>query len=207
MMSFHAITEFVQNHQLLGYFILFVGVLIEGEFTLIVAGILAHIGAFAFGETYMVALAGGMSKTLIGYRIGRFLRRKYSKSRFFRFVVRKVRTLLPKFDEKPFWSVFISKFIFGLNNLVLIYSGFVRIRRHTYIKAELVSNAVWSFLALGLGYVFSIAALNISHDIRKFMLLLLVFLVGFVILQRIMQFALEIIETKKDILEGDVLEE
>lgn len=207
MISFHAITEFVQHHQLLGYFVLFLGVLIEGEFTLIVGGILAHIGAFTFGEAYLVALAGGMSKTLIGYRLGRFLRKRYSKSRFFRFVVRKVRTLLPKFDEKPFWSVFISKFIFGLNNLVLIYSGFVRIRRTTYIKAEIVSNAVWSFLALGLGFVFSIAALGISHDIRKFMLLLLAFLTGFVILQRLMQFMIELFETKKDILEGEVWEE
>jgi membrane protein DedA with SNARE-associated domain len=207
MISFHAITNFVQDHQMLGYFILFLGVLIEGEFVLIASGILAHIGAFTFGEAYLVALAGGMSKTLIGYRLGRFLRKRYSKSRFFRFVVRKVRTLLPKFTEKPFWSVFVSKFIFGLNNLVLIYSGFIRIRRTTYIKAELVSTAVWAFLALGLGYIFSIAALTISHDIRKFMLLLLVFLVGFVILQRMMHFFLELFETKKDILDGEILEE
>ncbi len=186
---------------------LFLGVLVEGEITLIIAGILAHIGAFAFGEAYLVALAGGMSKTLVGYRIGRFLRRKYSKSRVFRYIVRKVRTLLPKFDEKPFWSVFISKFIFGLNNLVLIYSGFIRVRRTTYIKAEIVSNAIWSFLALGLGYIFSIAALGISHDIRKFMLLLLVFLVAFIILQKIMQFFIELFETKKEILESELWEE
>lgn len=207
MISFHAITQFVQDHQTLGYLVLFLGVLIEGEFTLIVSGILAHIGAFTFGEAYLVALAGGMSKTLLGYRLGRFLRRKYSKSRLFRFIVRKVRTLLPQFYEKPFWSVFVSKFIFGLNNLVLIYSGFVKIRRTTYIKAEIVSNAVWSFLALGLGFIFSIAALNISHDIRKFMLLFLLFLIGFVILRRIMHFAIELFETKKEILEGDVWEE
>ncbi len=207
MLSFHAITNFAQHHQLAGYFIVFLGVLIEGEFTLIITGILAHIGAFSFAEAYLVAIAGGLSKTLVGYRLGRFLRRKYANSRFFRFVVRKVRTLLPKFNEKPFWSVFVSKFIFGLNNLVLIYSGFTKVRRTTYFKAEVVSSAVWAFLALGLGYVFSIAALRISHDIRKFMLLFLAFLVAFVILQRIIQFVIELYETKREILENDVWEE
>ncbi len=207
MISFHTITEFVQNHQLWGYIVVFIGVLIEGEITLIIAGILAHIGAFTFGEAYIVALVGGMSKTLLGYKIGRVLRKKYSKSRIFRYIVRKVRMLLPKFDEKPFWSVFISKFIFGLNNFVLIYSGFIKVRRSTYIKAEIISNSVWSFLALGLGYIFSIAALEISHDIRKFMLLFLAFLISFIILQKIMQFFIELFETKKEILESDVWEE
>lgn len=207
MISFHAITNFAQDHQLLGYLFVFIGVLIEGEFTLIVTGVLAHIGAFTFWEAYLVAISGGMAKTFLGYRLGRMLRRKYAKSRFFRFVVRKVTTLLPKFREKPFWSVFISKFIFGLNNLVLIYSGFMKVRRTTYFKAELVSTYAWALIAMGLGYVFSIAALNISHDIRKFMLLFLLFLVGFVILQRILHFIIELAETKKEILEKDAWEE
>lgn len=207
MISFQEITSFAQDHQLVGYFIVFLGVLIEGEFTLIITGILAHIGAFSFAEAYLVAIAGGLSKTLLGYRIGRFLRRKYAHSRFFRFVVRKVRALLPKFKEKPFWSVFISKFIFGLNNLVLVYSGFTKVRRTTYFKAEVVSTAIWAFLALGLGYIFSVAALNISHNIRKFMLLLLLFLVAFIILRRILHFVIELAETKKEILEKDGWEE
>jgi membrane protein DedA with SNARE-associated domain len=207
MLSFPAITNFVQHHQLAGYLIVFLGVVIEGEFTLIVTGVLAHIGAFAFGDAFLIAIAGGMTKTFFGYRLGRLLRDKYAKSRFFRFVVRKVNGLLPKFREKPFWSVFVSKFIFGLNNLVLIYSGFMHVRRTTYFKAEIVSTFVWAFIAMGLGYVFSIAAFNISHDIRKFMLLFLLFLVGFVILQRIMHFLIELAETKKDILERDHLEE
>ncbi|MBP6926590.1 MAG: hypothetical protein KBB70_02745 [Candidatus Pacebacteria bacterium] len=207
MISFHAITEFVQHHQMAGYLMVFLGVLIEGELTLIITGVLAHIGAFTFGEAYMVSLAGGMTKTLFGYRIGRFLRRKYPKSRFFRFVVRKVLSILPKFKEKPFWSIFISKFIFGVNNLVLIFSGFAKVRRSVYYRAELISNAALCFLAIGLGYIFSIAALNISHDIRKFMLLFLVFLVGFFIVQRIIHFIIEVAETKKDILENDVWEQ
>ncbi len=207
MISFHAINTFVQQHQTLGYLIVFLGVFLEGEFTLIVTGVLAHLGAFSFGEAYMVALGGGLTKTLLGYRFGRLLRRKYPTSRFFRFVVRKVNDILPKFKEKPFWSIFVSKFIFGVNNLVLIYAGFAKIRRGVYYRAELISNVSWSFLVLGLGYVFSLAAFNISHDIRKFMLMFFAFLIGFVIIQRIIHFIIEVAETKKDILEKDVWEE
>ncbi len=207
MISFHAITTFVQNHELVGYIIVFLGVFLEGEFTLLVAGVLAHLSAFTFGEAYLVALAGGLTKTIVGYRFGRFLRAKYPKSRFFRFVVRKVNTLLPQFKERPFWSIFISKFIFGLNNLVLIYAGFAKVRRSMYYRAELISNVTWSFLVLGLGFVFSVAAFNISHDIRKFMLLFFAFLIGFIIVQRIIHFIIEIAETKLDILEKDIWEE
>lgn len=207
MISFTAISNFVQAHQFAGYVIVYLGVFLEGEFTLIVTGVLAHIGAFAFGDAYLVAFAGGLTKTFVGYRFGRFLRAKYPKSRFFRFIVRKVNALLPNFKDKPFWSVFVSKFIFGLNNIVLIYAGFAKVRRSMYYKAEILSNALLSFVALGLGFVFSIAAFNISHDIRKFMLMFLAFLVAFILLQRTIQFIMEIIETKKDILENDVWEE
>lgn len=207
MISFGAITNFVQDHQFIGYVIVFIGVVLEGEFTLLVTGVLAHIGAFAFGEAYLVAISGGMTKTLLGYHVGRVLRKKYAKSRFFRFVIRKVHNLLPKFRERPFWSVFISKFIFGLNNLVLIYSGVMRVRQRIYIRAELISTYIWAFVVIGAGYIFSIAAFQISHDIRKFMLLFLLFLVAFVIIQRIMHFIIELAETKKEIFENENWEE
>lgn len=206
MVTLHAITHFFQVHDTIGYILFTLGIALEGEFLLILGGVLAHLGAFTFPLMYVAGFIGACIKTALGYWLGRFLRRKYPKSRFFRFVTRKVGTFLPHFKERPFWSIFISKFIFGVNHFVLVYSGYVHVRRWIYYKAEVLSSLLWVLLFLGLGYIFSIAAFGISHDIRKFTLLLFVFVAGFVILQRIINFILELYETKKELLDEDVYE-
>ena len=79
---------------------------------------------------------------------------KYIEERVFNF--------MPHFDRKPFWSIFISKFIMGVNYLVIIFSGYKKINYKTYLKAEFFSTIIWAPLLLTIGYFFSYTALNIE---------------------------------------------
>src|SRR5258706_14643602 len=128
MLTIKAIVDFASAHEVLGYLFLFVGIILEGEFVLLIAGILAHLGAFPFWGLYFAGILGAIFKTFLGYTIGNFLNIKYPKSRFFRFVTRRIRDHLPHFKTKPFWSIFISKFIWGINHFVLIFSGYTKIQ-------------------------------------------------------------------------------
>ena len=124
MHTVNLLTNIVESHAVLAYIIIFFGLIFEGEFILISTGILAHLGAFNFWFALLFVLLGGLAKTVIGYSLGKYLYTKYNHNRFFKYVEKRVNHFMPHFQRKPFWSIFLSKFIMGANNLVIIFSWF-----------------------------------------------------------------------------------
>lgn len=161
---------------------------------MITAGILAHLGPISFWSAFVVGMAGAVAKSFLWYKLGVLLEIKIPKNRFFSYVEKKVLGFLPSFTTKPFWSVFTSKFIYGVNHFTLIFAGFKKINIFIYMKAEFYSSLIWAIGILSLGYYLSYAAFGITKDIRKFTLLILLFVIGFLILERIISFFVELLE-------------
>ena len=175
-------SSFVFVHPILAYGVLFLGVFWEGEISLIMAGILVHLGIFSLPITVSVAIVGAILKTVLGYRLGYYLGQKFPNARALKYFEKKVFYFLPRFRERPFWSIMISKGIYGLNNATLI------------IKAEFISSTVWLGSMFILGVYFSSKALSISHNFRNFSFLVLLFILGFIILQKMISLIIEIVE-------------
>src|ERR1035437_3620505 len=118
MHTVNLLISLVEHHQILAYGMIYLGLILEGEFTIISAGILTHLGALNFGITFLFVLLGGFSKTFLGYALGEFLHKKFHHHKFFKYIQKRVYNILPRFKERPFWSIFASKFIMGINYLV-----------------------------------------------------------------------------------------
>lgn len=179
------LTLLVEHHQSLAYLFIFIGLVFEGEFFIIFSGILTHIGALNFFYTLAFILLGGFVKTLLGYQIGRLIHNKWHETRFLKHIEKRVRNVMPRFKKKPFWSIFISKFIIGLNHIVIIYAGFLKINYKKYLKAEIASTVIWAPLLLYIGYLFGYTALSISKEIWKFSLIVLLLIIGFMLLDKL----------------------
>jgi membrane protein DedA with SNARE-associated domain len=189
----------VEHYQTLAYVLIFLGLIFEGEFTLISAGILIHLGAINLPLTIVFILAGSIIKTFYCYYFGKLIYEKWSHKKFLKYIERRVNYFLPRFQQKPFWSIFISKFIMWLNFSVIVFSGYSRINFKTYLKAEAFSTIIWVPLLLILGSFFSFAALHISHEIWKFFLIIVLFVIGFILLDKIIGWLYEIFEEFYDI--------
>ncbi len=188
------LNSFVAAHSLLAYGVLFIGVFWEGEITLISAGIFVHLGVLSFPLTVGVAVVAAIAKTILGYRFGSWLGRRFPNSRALKFLERRILYFLPKFRERPFWSIVISKFIYGVNNAALAFAGYVGADFKKYCLAEFLSSTVWLGGMFGLGLFFSGAAMRISHNVRNFSLLILLFVVGFFVLLKVVNLIIEVIE-------------
>jgi membrane protein DedA with SNARE-associated domain len=191
---FHPLSIFVTTHGWLAYGALFFGVFWEGEITLIMAGILVHVGIFLWPITILVTIIAAVAKTLLGYRLGKYLGRKFPHSPILKFLERRVFYFLPRFREQPFWSIVVSKFIYGVNNATLVFAGYVGADFRKYCLAEFISSLCWLGGMYGLGLFFSTTALSISHNFRSFSLLIALFVIGFMILLKIINLIIEIIE-------------
>ncbi len=198
MYTVNLLTRLVENHQILAYGIIFLGLIFEGDFFLISTGILVHLGAFNFYPSLFVVLLGGLSKAFIGYALGEFLFKIFNHHKFFKYIQKRVYLILPKFKTKPFWSIFISKFIIGSNNIVIIFSGFEKIDYGKFLKAEILATMIWVPIMLSLGYFFSYAALNISRDIWRFLMVILVLYIIFILFDKLVSWIYELFEESHD---------
>jgi membrane protein DedA with SNARE-associated domain len=135
-------TSLIIHHQILAYCLIFLGLIFEGEVTVITTGILVNLGALSLWHSVAIVLLGGFCKTLLGYRLGMIIRDRWSDVRFFKFFEKRVRYIVPRFKERPFWSIFISKFIMTANVVVILFAGFERVDFKKYLKAEIISTLI-----------------------------------------------------------------
>jgi len=184
----------VEHHQILTYAIILVGLIFEGEVIIISVGILAHLGALNIWFAFFFIILGALGKTFIGYHLGGFLCKKYQHNGFFRYMQKRVYSILPRFKDKPFWSIFISKFIIGANNIVILFSGYEKINYQKFLKAELSATFLWAPVLLSLGYFFSYTALNVSRDIWKFLAVVLILFTIFILFDKLVSWLYELFE-------------
>lgn len=170
---------FVEAHRFIGYAILFVGMLLEGETLLLGAGILIHLKAFDPLDTFFIALAGSFAGDFLWYFLGMFLYRYYSGSKIINYAKRNILRIFPNFEHKPFWSIVVSKFIYGTNRSMLVLCGFSKIKLSLFAKAEVLASPVWITISLVLGYVLSYAALNITHRLKIFGIIVALAIIAF----------------------------
>ena len=194
MHTVNLLINLVEHHQVLAYIIIFFGLIFEGELIVISTGILAHLGALNFWFSLFFILLGGLSKTFIGYALGEFLYKKFNHNRFFRYIQKQVYSILPRFKTKPFWSIFISKFIMWANNIVIIFSGYEKIDYKKFLKAEIIATLVWAPLLLSLGFFFSYTALHVSRDIWKFSMVVLILFIIFILFDKLVGWLYELFE-------------
>lgn len=176
--------SFVQDHRMWGYAILFVAMLLEGEVFLIIAGMLASINAFDFGDVLWVSLIGVILGNIIWYYLGTKLKHTGVSGRMVRWAEQAVIFFLPDFREKPFKSIFFSKFIYGANRATVIISGVLRVPFHLFVKAEFFASVLWVVLFATVGFLFGQAALSVTSTISRAVLLVVLFVVIFIFTQR-----------------------
>lgn len=185
MFSIEYIQSIAANHAEIIYLLIFLGVFLEGEIVVILAGIFAYLGSIDTVIVFLSTISGGAIKSVFGYSLGCFLQKKYSNNNILKQAEDKIHTFFPNFLNKPFRSVFISRFlILGMYWFTLIYSGYKKIKLKTFIWAEILSLITWSLIMFGLGFFFSHTALLVSKDIRNFIIIILAFFVAFLILEK-----------------------
>lgn len=196
--SIGAIRHFVEIHAIIAYFIIILGVILEGEIVVIFAGIFSFLGSLNLFIAFASVLLGGAMKSFLGYLIGFYLNKHHSHRPFMGKIERRISYFLPRFKERPFWSIFVSRFfILGIGWFTVVFSGYKKIQLKLYIKAESLSLIIWSVLFLSVGYFFGYTALAISRDVRKFLGLILIFFLIFFVVEKIIAFIVELFTIKE----------
>lgn len=193
MHTLQALSHLIENNQTIAYLLVFLITIFEGELVAISAGILVLLGALNFWVALLAIFVGGLLKTFSGYALGKFLNKRFNHNKFFQYIEKKVFTVMPHFEQRPFWSIFISKFLM-MNHVVILFAGYRKINFKKYLKAEVISTAIWAPTMLLLGYFFSYTAFQTSKKLSEFLLIIILFIIAFFLLEKLISFLYDVFE-------------
>jgi membrane protein DedA with SNARE-associated domain len=146
--------NFSETHRLLSYLIIVLAVLIEGEVILLLAGVLSRNGYLDIFDVMVVAFAAAIIHDIVYWLIGKRFS-KITKKRFLFVNFDKIQTFLEKTEVYNGFYIFISKFAWNFNRIVLIASGYLKIpiKRVLYYSAP--ACFIWAIVFVSLGYIFA----------------------------------------------------
>ncbi|MGH9902653.1 MAG: DedA family protein [Pyrinomonadaceae bacterium] len=177
--------DLVGTYGLLAVFVL---AMVEGDITLLLAGVLAHSGFFgeySFLKVLGAGTLGGVVSDNFAYSVGRGTRTSVREFRFYRAARPRMERLAEKFGAL---SIFLSKFIYGLRWGSCIFYGVARMRYSRFLPLAFASCFVWVLLLSGAGYFFHGAVTNLIGDFEHLGIALLVIVVlgiaGFYLAER-----------------------
>ncbi len=162
--------------------------MIEGDITLLLAGVLAHsafFGDYSFGQVLLAGTLGGVVSDNVAYALGRGTRSSVCQYRFYRLAHPRIQRLTEKFGPL---SIFLSKFTYGLRWGACMFYGVAHMPYSRFLMLTFGSCFVWVLTLSGAGYFFSGAIINLLGDFHKLGKYLLVIvgvgIVGFYLVER-----------------------
>ena len=168
----------------IGYLLIFIGILIEGEAVLFTAMFLTHQGFFNLEYMLFWVLLGVIIGDMLWYRLGAYFN-------ILPLFIRKwVNGIAVSFDldnhlrQRTARTIFISKFTYGFNRPILIRAGSLRVPLRKFFKGDLTAALLWIPIIGGLGYASSEFFLFIKHYWRFAEITILLIIVAFLFLVR-----------------------
>src|SRR6185436_5123267 len=160
-----------------GIYAVFFLVMVEGDITLLLAGVLAHggfFGSYSFLNVLLWGTLGGCASDNLAYFIGRGFCETVREFRFYRAAKPRIERLTNKFGSS---SIFLSKYIYGLRWASCVFYGVGRMPFLRFLSLSLASCFGWVFVLAGAGYFFSGAVMGLIGDFQRLGKVLLVIVV------------------------------
>ncbi len=159
--------HFYQLFEQYGIYAVFALCTIEGDITLLLAGVLAHNGSFgpySILKVYLFGTLGGMVGDTFAYLIGRLFRNTVQNYSFYKMAQPRIESLIDKFGG---FSIIVSKYIYGIRTAMCLFNGVGRMPFRRFIFLDFISCLMWVLILASIGYFFSGAITTMIGDVKQ----------------------------------------
>ena len=172
----------------LGYLLAFFGMMVGGDETLFILAFLTRDGFFHFWLMAATIATGTFIGDYFWFILGKMLS---PYSRLSRIIARFTGRFDRHLNERPFTTIFISKFVYCLNHAMLFRAGALGISQKQLIKSNVPAIAIWILVVGSLGYFSSASLTLLKHSLRYTEIALIVGLIIFIFAERIASYVLK----------------
>lgn len=135
----------------LAYIVVAIGMLVEGDIVLFAAGFVASLGYLDPGNLAMTVFISMLLGDALWYTFGKAVRHATGN-----WLNKWVSKVTHPFDahikERPFHTIFLSKFAYGFHHAILLRAGSLKIPYPNLLRADIIATFVWMLIVGGVGY-------------------------------------------------------
>jgi membrane protein DedA with SNARE-associated domain len=147
-----------------------IGSAVEGDFTMVFAGVVAHLGYFSFPAAVGFAALGACVGDSIWYVFGRAHTTRFRSAKFYQKVGPHVEKAARKLG---LWQIVASRFIYGTRIATMLFWGLHGLGFLRFVLFDALGCLLSAVVFVGLGYVIGNGADVILHQVKRFELVLL----------------------------------
>jgi membrane protein DedA with SNARE-associated domain len=169
----------------LGYTLIFVGALVEGDILLLASAAMTRLGYFdPFDMTLII-----VSSVLIGDSLWFTLGSKFATSRnkVIVWLLHHVRRVPIDLNKDLFTKLLISKFVYGTQRATLVSLGSTGMSLRHFLVREIPAALIWIVVLGGIGYWFAGVLTVVRHYVRFFELGILVLVLTYLVFRMVMR--------------------
>src|SRR5580765_8583915 len=112
---------------------IFVGSAVEGDFTLILAGVFAHLGYFSFPLAVAVGAVGSLLGDLAWFTLGRVRGPRFRAGRFYRRVGHRIEALARRLGPA---QLLAARFVYGTKAASMLFWGLHELPLVTFLIVD-----------------------------------------------------------------------
>src|SRR2546429_2307991 len=171
MTSLQFLSQLIEHYGLYAVFFL---AMIEGDVTLLLAGVLAHsafFGDYSFARVLLWGTLGAFAGDNIAYAAGRGFGKTVRGFGIYRRAKPRFERMTQRFGGR---SIFLSKYLYGLRWASCTFYGISRMPYLRFLPLSLASCFLWVCVLSGLGYFFGSAVMSLIGAVRHVRIILLV---------------------------------
>ena len=158
------IVQYAAWWQPVGYILFFFGMMIEGDALLFMAAFLTHQGLFNPIIMPVVIFAGVLIGDLGWYFAGEYIS---NQNRLVGFFSRIAKQFDAHLVDRPFRTIFISKFMYGFHHAILMRAGTLKLDKKKFVDIDIAATICWMIIVGGLGYFSGFSFTIIRHYMRN----------------------------------------
>jgi len=166
----------------IGYTTAFVGMVLEGDVMLFTISFLTREGFFYPIPMFITIYAGVIIGDILWYRLGRHLAQ--SRKLLHRVFINLTEASDVHLAERPFRTILVSKFAYGIHHLILMRAGAINIPLKQFIRDDMAASLAWAVVVASLGYFSSYSFALARHYLRFAEIALLAGIVVFILAER-----------------------
>lgn len=153
-----------------GLIAVLIGSAIEGDFSLLLAGVVAHLGIFPFPLAVAAGTAGSLLGDTVWYGFGRLRGPKFREGKLYRRVGPTIDRLARRMGP---WELLASRFVYGTKAASMVFWGLHGLTLPRFLLIDALGCAIGATVFTGLGYLVSGSAMVLLGKVRRVQLWLL----------------------------------
>lgn len=150
----------------------FLGLIIPAQTILVLSGFFTHTSNFGFWEVFIIAVIGSVIGDILSFYIGRRFGTTLLSQKGFRFLIKKeyIEKTQALVDEHLGKTLFIGRMSSITRSLAPFIAGSSKARFGRFLVWATFGALLWSFVFIGIGFVFAESFRILGPSIGKFIL-------------------------------------